>query len=125
MTLFRGANKGITKMIGGSFYTEDYSIAESYSELEDNGEVYEFNPSVKLFDADDLLCASDIDDGIEVIAEELEDFENIFNNYDGLYAQDGIQIILFGTLDINDVFSKQTLVELMNDTKADTRRYDR
>jgi hypothetical protein len=125
VNIFRGANKGIEKMIGGSFYTNDYEIAESYSELEDEGEVYEFNPIVNLFDVSDFLCDSDFDEGIQTIKEELENFETIYENYDGIYTQNGIQILLFGTLDINDNFEKKTIVELLNDVNAETRRYDR
>jgi hypothetical protein len=125
MTLFRGANKGIEKMIGASFYSEDYEIAESYAELEEDGVVYEFNPIINLFDADDFLCATDIDAGLEAMIEELENFDSIFENYDGIVVQDGVQVILFGTLDINDDFKKQTLVELLKDANAVTRRYDR
>lgn len=125
MTILRGANKGITKMMGGSFFTNDYEVAESYAELEEEGMVYEFNPVVNLFDADEFLCATDIDEGFETIVEELDDFNSIFENYDGIIVQGGAQIILFGTLDINDNFEKQTLEDLLSDAKAATRRYDR
>ncbi len=125
MTIFRGANEGITEMIGGSFYSNDYEIAESYSELEENGEVYEFNPIINLFDVSDFICDSDFDEGIETIKKELENFDSIFEKYDGLFIQDGTQIVLFGSLDVNDDFKKQTLSELLKDSKSETRRYDR
>jgi len=124
MKIYRGAKQGLNKMIGGSFYTEDYSIAESYANLEEDGVVYEFNTSLKLFNADNFLCASDIDEGIEIVIEELEDFDSIFESFDGLYTQDGIQIILFGTIENNN-FTKQSFKDLMTDVNAETRRYDR
>ena len=125
MTIYRGANKGIQKMFGGAFYTESLELAQEYADFSDSPEVYEFNASLNLFDADDLLCATDIDAGIDCIIDELEDFQSIFEKYDGIYVQNGAQIILFGTLDINDSFVKQSLNDLLKDAKLETRRYDR
>ncbi|MDX5583508.1 MAG: hypothetical protein QNK20_01065 [Aureibaculum sp.] len=121
MKLYRAAKKGIDKMIGGSFYTEDYSIAESYSELEENAIVYEFDVTVKLFDVDGLF---DLDLGINEMMEEVENCDEIFNNYDGIYSQDGLQIILFGSI-LKGEFTKQSIDELLKDVNAETRRYDR
>jgi len=123
MILFRGAKQGLDTMKGGSYYTDDYEIAESYAKSS-NGIVYEFNTFLNLLNVDDLLCSSDIDEGLETVREELDNFENIFDNYDGIESSDSCQIILFGTLDINDNFKKQTFPELMNDVNSETRRYD-
>ena len=127
MSIFRGAKKGLKKMCGGSFFTELKEVATSYAELEDNGIVYEYNLELNLMKAPDYLWAADIDEGIETIKETMEDeddFNKYFNNYDGIVAQKGAQIILFGTIE-NNIFTKQTLSELMKDVNANYRRYDR
>ena len=127
MILYRGAKAGLNKMCGGSFYSELEEIANSYAELEDNGTIYEYNLELKLMKAPDYLWATDIDEGIETIKETMEDeneFNKCFKNYDGIVAQKGSQVILFGTIE-NNTFTKQSLPELMNDVNANYRRYGR
>lgn len=121
MTLYRGAKIGLKTQCGGAFYTQDINIAESYAELEE-GVVYEFNPKVNLFDATNLF---DFDYGIEEMMEDVDNWEEIINNYDGVFERDGVQVILFGTLDNEDKFTKLSVNNLLIDVKSSFRRYDR
>lgn len=121
MTLYRGAKQGLETQCGGSFYTEELSIAESYAELED-GVVYEFAPVLNILEVDGLF---DFDCGVEEMIEDVENWEEIINNYDGVSERNGVQVILFGTLDNEDNFKKQNIDELLIDAKESYRRYDR
>lgn len=114
-------------MVGGSFYTTDYEMAQGYADIEDDGIVYEFNPIINLLDVSDLICESDIDEGIVTIIEELKEscnIDDILKKYDGVKSYHG-QIVLFGTLDIYDDFKKQELSDLLKDGVCDTRVFNR
>lgn len=126
--IFRGAKRKINEMIGGSFYTNSSELAQEYAELE-NGKVYSYDIDFDLYDVTELLSCTDIDLGIENIFEELKDndinIDELISNYDGVSFMGDSQIVLFGTLDNQLNFKKQTLNKLMVDVNLKTRRYDR
>ena len=126
MDIFRAAQKGLDTQIGGSFYSFDYDLANEYTQYNDSLDsvVYSYSVDVNLYNITDDIFCSTFDLGIEEIIDELEDdFNPIFENYDGVFHNG--QIILFGTLDNNDTFTKQTLEDLLIDVCANFRRYDR
>lgn len=117
-TIFRGANEGIDVMCGGSFYSYEEELAADYAKMEENPCLYAFDVAGLKF----LVVEHnwDIDDGAESF--EKEEIEM----YDGVRTENYAQVLMFGTFDcVTGKFNKQSYDELMNDSKAEYRRYDR
>lgn len=117
-TIFRGANEGIDIMCGGSFYSYEEKLASDYAEMEEKPCLYAFDVTGLKFLVVDNNC--DIDDGVEGFEKEEIDM------YDGVRTKNYAQVLMFGTFNcVTGEFQKQSYDELMNDSKAEYRRYDR
>lgn len=117
-TIYRGANEGIDVMCGGSFYSYDEELASDYAKMEANPCLYAFDVTGLNFLVVDYN--EEIDGGVEGFTkEEIE-------MYDGVRTKNYAQVLMFGTFDcVTGEFKKQSYEELMNDSKAEYRRYDR
>ena len=117
-TIFRGANEGIEIMCGGSFYSYEEELAIDYAEMEEKPCLYAFDVTgLKLLVVD---YNDEIDEGVDGFTkEEIE-------MYDGVRTKNYAQVLMFGTFDcVTGEFKKQSYDELINDSKAEYRRYDR
>lgn len=117
-TIFRGANEGIDIMCGGSFYSYQKNLAIEYAEMEENPCLYAFDATGLNF----LVVEHnhDIDDGVQGFEKEEIDM------YDGVRTKNYGQVLMFGTFNcVTGEFQKQSYDELINDSKAEYRRYDR
>jgi hypothetical protein len=122
-TLFRGAKNGLNQFVGGSFYTADAELAESYAKME-KGTVYEVNVDKRMNllvvdateDIDDLTASECITDNV------LEQLDGaIYENRTG----DQTIVVLFDRVSIDGSVTKLTLSEKRADIAAAFRRYDR
>lgn len=117
-TIFRGANEGIDVMCGGSFYSYEEELAADYAQMEENPCLYAFDVTgLKLLVVEHNW---EIDGGVDAF--EKEEIEM----YDGVRTKNYAQVLMFGTFCcVTGKFKKQSYDELMNDSKAQYRRYDR
>lgn len=129
MRIYRGANEGIEKQAAGSFFTNDFDLANEYAEMENNPKVYAYNVNLNLIDIRETENGNE-DEGINSMTDEE------LSLYDGYIAKNGVQICLFGRISnncnensFNDnkpaIFEKLSIEELRADANANFRRYDR
>ena len=129
MRIYRGANAGIIEQCCGSFYSEHYDLALTYSSMEEDPCIYAYNIELNLIDIKDTENGQ-VDDGIlSITNEELLE-------YDGYTDKNGYQICLFGrlsneclvdslTCNKKGIFIKPSIEEMRKDATSSFRRYDR
>lgn len=122
-TLFRGAKSGIDQFVGGSFFSGDYEIAESYANME-MGMVYEVevNKRMNLLVAEVTADIDDLTTSESITDEVLEELDGaIYENRTG----DEAIVVLFDRICADGTMTKLTLEQKRADLNAAFRRYDR
>jgi len=118
---YRGAQKGLSKMNCGSYFTPCEETAESYV-YNNNEKVYSFDFSVSLFDVTPFMSICDFDLGLSEIFEILNDNDvlsnKVYEKYDGFRIDCGHTwlVIIFGNVCVEtSKITKLSFIEMIKE----------